>query len=126
VKIPQAHLIKKDCLQIWAEAIYIYKRDGVLWEEAQKLADPVRETFFSEDPLQESVVEYLTQNAHFSKFKGQEIWTSINPFKEFDKKAQNQIGRIMTKLGFKNKSVTLQIKGEDGLQRRVAKMYVKD
>lgn len=126
VKTPQAHLIKKDCLQIWAEAIYLFEKHGVLWEEAQKLADPVRETFFSEDPLHESVVEYLVQNAHFSKFKGQEIWTSINPFKEFDKKAQNQIGRIMTKLGYKNKSIRQQVKVGDAIQSRVTRMFTKD
>ncbi len=126
VKTPQAHLIKKDCLQIWAEAIYLFEQHGVLWEEAQKLADPVRETFFSEDPLQESVVEYLAQNAHFSKFKGQEIWSAINPFKEFDKKAQNQIGRIMTKLGYKNKSIRQQVKVGDAVQSRVTRMFTKD
>ena len=100
VSKPNVDIIKRDCLQIWAEAILIYQEHGILWQEAEELAKSVRDDFFDHDPMHEQVEEYV--NKHPSPFglKGQDIWNAIAIGQQWDRRAQHQIKRIMEHLGY--------------------------
>lgn len=56
----RVHLIKKDRDQIWAEAIYLFKKNGVMWEVATQLApENHKKHMVIDDVMIEQVSHYL-------------------------------------------------------------------
>lgn len=101
VNKPDPEAIKNDREQIWAEAIYIFKNFGVLWQAVQELAEDVRKNHFDEDPLVEEVREFLRLKSAVDFFTGKEIWASTSMgIMIFDRKASQQIKRAMEYLGW--------------------------
>jgi len=101
VSKPDPEAIKNDREQIWAEAIYIFKNFGVLWQAVQELAEDVRKNHFDEDPLVEEVREFLRLKSAVDFFTGKEIWASTSMgIMIFDRKASQQIKRAMEYLGW--------------------------
>ncbi len=103
---PNPELIKKDCLQIWAEAIDIFKNYGILWKVVQELADDARADHFDEDPFVEDVREFLALKSAINRFTSKEIWAGVGKIgMDFDWKAASQIKRAMLLLGWEHKVI---------------------
>jgi predicted P-loop ATPase len=112
---PNPDLIKRDCIQIWAEAIHIFKDYGVLWETVQKLAEDVRAEHFDEDPFVDDVRNYLDANPSMNKVSAREIWVGMGKFGDaFDKRAAGQLKRAMAVLGWTYKKVKTGTKSLQG------------
>jgi predicted P-loop ATPase len=51
--------IERDCLQLWAEGVALFKQQGILWAEAERLAKPVHEEHRVGDLFTELVENWL-------------------------------------------------------------------
>jgi hypothetical protein len=119
VKKPHPELIKRDVEQIWAEAIYIYKNYGVLWQAVQELAEEARQEHFDEDPFVDEVRSFLNLKSAVEKFTPKEIWAGTNKFAgEFDTRANNQVKRAMSVLGWEFKPLWIGNKTVRGFVRK--------
>lgn len=95
---PDAEKIKQDRDQIWAEAIHIFNKNGIIWEQVQSLLDDVHQEFFDEDPLVESVREILERQNNVDRFRSAELWKLAMPGYDFDRKAQHRLKLVMVLL----------------------------
>jgi hypothetical protein len=119
VNNPKPDLIKQDCLQIWAEAVDIFKNFGVLWQVVQELAEEARSEHFDEDPFVEDVREFLELKSAIDKFTGKEIWYGIGKIgQDFDHKAAGQVKRAMLVLGWEHKKIRQGNKSLKGYVRK--------
>jgi len=55
-------VVKADRDQYWAEARHLFLTDGVLWQDAQRLASSVHDEFREVDPWESAVLEHLESN----------------------------------------------------------------
>lgn len=98
--------MRADHLQIWAEAIAIYKTYGVMWEQVDKLVGEIHAKHYDEDPLIEDLRNYLTNNVA-EKHSGKVIWEAVRPNMLFDIKAAGALKRAMVYLGWKPGKVSI-------------------
>jgi hypothetical protein len=100
VVIPKPDLIKQDRDQIWAEAIQIYRKNGVMWRGVQALLAGVHQDFFDEDPLVEKVSEVLVRENNVTRFASSDLWDLLKTGQEFDRKAAHRLKLVMVLLGW--------------------------
>lgn len=110
VKEPNPEMIKRDREQIWAEAIYIFKNYGVLWQAAQELAEEVRDEHFQEDPLVDEVRGYMEMHNGEKRFELRQIWASVRMGRDYDSRAKREMSRVMERMGLKGKQ--MRVAGE--------------
>jgi len=51
--------ITKDCEQFWAEAMFMYRVDGIDYQEAEALAREIHGEYVQEDPIEHAIYEWL-------------------------------------------------------------------
>jgi len=59
VGVADSAAIKRDRDQLWAEALHIFKAQGVLFADAEKLGVHESQNFLEEDPIQEKIQRWL-------------------------------------------------------------------
>jgi hypothetical protein len=91
--------IKKDRDQIWAEAIQLYSIIGIAWQGVQKTLFEVQKQFFDEDPIVDSIREYLALNDAIEKISSQDLWRAIHQFAPFGWSESRRLKRAMEYLG---------------------------
>ena len=107
IKSPNADLVKQDRDQIWAEAIDIYRKNGILWQEVQDLAPEVHKEHTFIDPLQ-AELEYWLINKDPNipiTIKNFHASTKMGEFSShIEQKQSRAIGRAFTALGYTGRS----------------------
>lgn len=100
--------------QLWAEAKVAYEIQGVVWQQAERLAADKLDDYFSFDTWFEELNNYLSMSddvKDFIEFKidgssSREILDQIFdiPVKQQDQADKNRVARVMKKLGYRNVS----------------------
>ena len=52
--------IKRDREQLWAEAIYLFKKNGVMWRDVERLSNEIGQKHVVHDPWIENIQSYLS------------------------------------------------------------------
>lgn len=120
--------ITADCAQLWAEGVAMWRRNGVMWEDAQRLAEAEHDAFKQYDPWSERIAPWL--EATPAQLPGDttplpprkllpvsllDVLTQAvgMPAERVDRRAELRAARVMRELGY----VDVQ-KRIDGTNRR--------
>lgn len=123
VTMADAAAIRRDCRQLWAEAVWWFDMVGIQWEEAERLGPAARESFIVEDFREEVIKEWLKEvdEAGGSSPEKRGDLKTVNIIKNAlilqgsqAKGAERDVARIMRGLGWVNKQ-----KWIDGTNERV-------
>lgn len=114
-------LIERDRAQLWAEARELFGTEGVLWQDAERLAVDEHGAFMGHHPWEDAVAAWLVDYAEVLADKtdeglfvtGPQILTqALNITNRFTAGDGRQLAKVMTKLGFhKTKRMNGSIRG---------------
>jgi predicted P-loop ATPase len=101
--------IKRDRIQLWAEARDKFLSSGILYKEVEKLSKSIYEEFMIIDPWAKIIQEWLSSN------KTSEITThsvlidclDFHP-KNIDRRSEIRVGKALRYLGFEKKQMRLK------------------
>jgi hypothetical protein len=112
--------IKRDRDQLWAEAAYLYKKHGIMWDKAQHLAKAEHCNFKEEDLWLPDVEAYLkglqiSNGITYTTIAGDSYLTTSGilygalsiEVKNQQRRDEMRIGKIMIALGYKKKKLRL-------------------
>ncbi len=117
IKTPlvQVALIKRDCLQLWAEAKGLFDITGVLWHGLEQLAKPTHEQHMISDPWDRPIRDWLvapdplTQTApsELPHIFVDDVLTKALGFekKQMGRREYLRVAKIMKACGFKSQAV---------------------
>lgn len=116
VRLVDTEAIERDRDMIWAEAIQLYKTNGVVWEQAENLASDIHSEYMANDVWDEAVMVWLAskydqKTGLFDKKSYVQI-TEILLYalqidvKYHDKKLEMRLAKILSRLGFEKKTRT--------------------
>lgn len=117
VKNPAADKIKEDRDQIWAEAIHIFTKNGVIWKDVQALLAEKQEEFFDEDPLVDDLRSYLELTPSIDKHISKELWEVVRKGVPFNRKESHLLSLSMKVLGWERKAIFINGKTYKGYQK---------
>jgi predicted P-loop ATPase len=127
VKECSPDLITQDCEQLWAEGLVMFKANGIMYAEAERLAKDEHRHFTISDIWEDTIKSWLfTKNYVVEKFKGktpaysltgvsiadilvEAIGMTIDKPKKFD---EMRVAKILKNLGFERKRVWIDDDGE--------------
>ena len=101
--------IARDRNQLWAEAVVLYKKNGVMWREAHELAEPYRRLACTQDPWAPLVAQWLSEQ-DLEDIKLEHGGLFLHTIAEyvlgisaarFGRKESHRLGRVMKVLGYK-------------------------
>jgi hypothetical protein len=100
--------ITRDRSQLWAEAAVLYKKNGVMWQQAHNLADPYRRLACTQDPWAPAVASWLAEQdleAIRLEHGGLFLHTIAEHVlglstQKFGRREGHRLGRVMKVLGY--------------------------
>lgn len=113
VNIP---MLRRDILQLWAEAREMYNRDGVMWQELEELAREVTPEYMSVDSWTEAIAAWIGDAGNAGTRLSPETLMvkalGLHPG-QMDAKSTRRVCAILRGLGYERKRVRV-----DGGDRR--------
>lgn len=94
--------VKRDMLQLWAEAVWLFDMAGIAWEDAQRLAPEVHDNFKVIDAWEEPVRRWLDGQPDLTQTTTTQVAVlALNlEEREVNQTVQQRIGKILHKCGF--------------------------
>lgn len=86
--------LKQDRDQIWAEAIVLFQTHGLLWEEAQKAAEDIREEYTNLNPLVFVLRDYFEHNPEINCFISSILYLELTGY-AYDQRASYTFNHSM-------------------------------
>lgn len=114
--------IERDKLQLWAEAVHLFKNDIYLGptEAERALAEEQQNMRVMSDPWRTKVERVIGTMNHMKGFRVEEVMERLGiDMKQYDKKTKRRLMNILKDMGFVNKNK----RDENGNQGR---LYVKE
>jgi hypothetical protein len=115
---PNASLIKRDRDQIWAEAIHIFKTQGVSWQEVQDLVSEIHKNHTFVSPLMEELQTWILQQPEDAVLTVKAFWGAVKYPLILEDRHSKAVGKCFNALGYKSKTTSIN--------RVSTKIYVKD
>lgn len=110
--------VARDCLQLWAEAVVLFEQNGIMWQEAQRLAVANNAQYEVTDPWKELISAWLAETDTAGKTTVEALGGGVTTCDVLvralghSKGATNsgngkRVGEIMRSLGFARKRLRL-------------------
>ncbi|WP_339053080.1 VapE domain-containing protein [Arsenophonus endosymbiont of Crataerina pallida] len=116
--------VRKDVIQLWAEAREVFNKTGIQFEEAEQLANQVHEKYFIKDAWQEIIERWLDEPDLMTgqKPRARQFLRSADILREalnlepknISRREQMRIGNVLQNCGYKSDRLFIE-----GKQQRV-------